>query len=415
MSNEANRIEWRTVDSFEGNFTSEALMAMRPCPVCEGLVAPCVTEISGFQFYSDSRELPKRATVRTVQCARCFAVFQNPCFTPFGFRVLAAEAGRSYGSTEGRAAEQIDWLARQARLEAGSCLVDIGCFEGAFLGELPSSLHRVGVDIDAPAIERGRLKYGPQGISFVLGDFETFAYDQRAPDTITMLMVLEHLPRPVEVLRKLRSIAHAGTRLVIEVPILERGTTNDVNGFFGALHTTHFSRTTLERALRSAGWSIEVATDQPDYNGYRVLAAPCAPDNTGAPNARDLAATHESLARWHRAVGEVDAKLENANDAVHWVVWGAGGHTECLYQYTTLFRGAAERRFGLVDSDSLKHGKTWRGLVVQAPRVLASADWRNTNLVVSSYGGQESIARAARALGVPEDRIVRLYDDVRVC
>jgi ubiquinone/menaquinone biosynthesis C-methylase UbiE len=415
LSNDANRIDWRTVDSFEGNFTSEALMAMRPCPVCEGLVAPCVMELSAFQFYSDSRELPKRATVRTVQCARCFALFQNPCFTPFGFRVLAAEAGRSYGSTEGRAAEQIEWLARHGRLEAGSCVVDIGCFEGSFLGELPPSLHRVGVDIDAPAIERGRLKYGPQGISFVLGDFETFAYDERAPDTITMLMVLEHLPRPVEVLRKLRSLAHAGTRLVIEVPILERGPTDDVNGFFSVLHTTHFSRTTLDRALRRAGWSVVAATDQEDYNGYRVLAAPSGPSESVKPNVRDLVATHEALARWHRAAGEVDAKIAEARPADHWVVWGAGGHTEFLYHNTTLFRGASERRFGLVDSDLLKHGKTWRGLVVQAPSTLALVDWRNTNLVVSSYGGQESIARAARALGVPEDRIVRLYDEVRVC
>mgnify|MGYP000380287711 CR=1 FL=1 len=36
-----------------------------------------------------------------------------------------------------------------------------------------------------------------------------------------MFHVLEHLPRPVEVLRKLRSIAEVSTRLVVEVPVLE--------------------------------------------------------------------------------------------------------------------------------------------------------------------------------------------------
>lgn len=415
MLGESNGIRWGEIDTFRHNFTAAALAAHRPCPVCESVNSACVQEVTDFQFYSDAADVPKRMDVRTVQCTQCFAVFQDPCFTPFGFRVLAAEAGRSYGSTPGRAGEQVEWLRERGLLKDGGCFVDIGCFDGAFLARLPPTLHRIGVDIDEPAIARGRDEHRGEGIHLICGDFETFAYAGPTPDTISMLMVLEHLPRPVEVLKKLRSIAHAQTRLVIEVPVLERGETNDINGFFGALHTTHFSRTTLASALAAGGWRIETAEDRPGYNGYRVIGVPSATPERIAPCPRDLIDTHRVLARWHQGICDAEARLSANVASRDWVIWGAGGHTEFLYKTTTLFRGRHDRRFALVDSDPLKHGRTWRGIPIQAPEVLRSVDWTTASLVVSSYGGQESIARAALALGVPEDRIVRLYEDVRVC
>ncbi len=408
-------LEWARIDSFLGNRSSPALASHRPCPVCGSIRSKNVFELTDFQFYCDSAEVPKRLNVRDDFCLDCFAVYMNPCFTPYGFSVLAAEAGRSYGSSEGRPDEQIGWLNERALLAPGARVLDIGCFDGAFLARLPSHTRKFGVDIDAPAIERARAVHAEKSIHFTVGDFETFEFNEEAPDTITVLMVLEHLPRPTEVLRKLRSISHANTKLVVEIPVVERGPTNDINGFFATLHTTHFSRQTLAICMLRAGWSIEQATNQPDYNGYRVVASPCEPVSLVSKNVEDLTSVNRSLERWHVAVREAEARLRAPAAAGRWVVWGAGGHTEFLYQVTTLFHADRDELFALVDSDTLKHGKSWRGVPIHSPDVLRDVDWSRTNLLVSSYGGQESITKAALALGVPAERIVTLYDQVHRC
>ena len=143
--------------------------------------------------------------------------------------------------------------------------------EVSWLG-LPDNILRMGVDIDQPAIDRARANHADQKIQFFLGDFETFNFDAQPPDTITMFHVLEHLPRPVAVLKKLHSISSKSTKLVVEVPILENGQTNDINGFFSAQHLTHFSRQSLHNCLALSGWKIIDWLEQSDYNGCRVLA-----------------------------------------------------------------------------------------------------------------------------------------------
>ena len=89
-----------------------------------------------------------------------------------------------------------------------------------------------------------------------------------------MYHVLEHLPRPVEVLKRLRVISSSNTKLVIEVPVLDNGNTNDIHGFFTTQHTTHFSRNSLQNCLLAAGWQIIEEFQTTDYNGFRVLCTP---------------------------------------------------------------------------------------------------------------------------------------------
>jgi hypothetical protein len=62
----------------------------------------------------------------------------------------------------------------------------------------------------------------------------------------------------------------------------------------------------------------------------------------------------------------------------------------------------------------LKHAKSWRGLTIQSPDILSKIDWKDTQLVISSYQHQEEIAQAALKKGVPNNVIRRLYDNIRV-
>jgi len=347
-----------------------------------------------------------------VQCLDCFALYLNPCYSEYGFKVLFAEAGCSYGSTVNHTNQQVEWLRSRGLLQSDTCLLDAGCYEGSFLAQLPESLTRIGVDIDGPAISRGRATYGKKGIEFICGNFENFRCDQRL-DTITMFHVLEHLPSPVEVLRHLRSISHPKTRLVIEVPVIENGITNDINGFFAVLHTTHFSRASFKNCLGRAGWEMTDSEEQQDYNGLRVIAVP---GETRAPviDRHAMSALRLYLANWNLAIKAVEDRLPPVDDASTYVIWGAGAHTEFLYQTTSFFLSEPDREYVIVDSDPMKCGKSWRGIEISRPDVLSKVDWANRYLLVSSYGSAPAITRAAEKLGVPSNRIIELYKEFKV-
>ena len=208
-----NAIGWSKIDSYsiERSKDVNELAHLRSCPICGSKDHKPIHELSNFQFYCDSIKSSKRVTVRQVICQNCFALHLNPCYSDYGFKILMEEAGRSFGSSEGRPKEQIDWLENHGALIEGNSLMDVGCYEGEFLAQLPDNIFKLGVDIDLPAIKRGQSKFYNKNIEFFHGDFETFKFRGSNPDTITMFHVLEHLPRPVNVLKKLRSISKSTT------------------------------------------------------------------------------------------------------------------------------------------------------------------------------------------------------------
>lgn len=407
----AATLSWLPVDGRSVPPRSAALLAARACPVCDSTRARPVLALRDVQFFTDSPTTRKRVDVTQQQCLDCFALYLNPAYSRRGFAVLFREAGQSYGATAARPTEQAGWLAERGLLRSGSEILDLGCYEGGFLAALPGDLHRVGVDADAPALARGRRRW--PAITFVEGDPERFAY-AGVPDVVTMFHVLEHLPRPVAVLRRLRRLARPGARLVVEVPILEKGQTNDVNGFFAVQHMTHFSRATLRACLARGGWAVVEWAEMPGYNGCRVLAAPTTEATTVRGDPDDGAALHACLASWHAAVAAVGRRLAAVLDQERIVVWGAGLHTELLYQLTALFHANAERRWALVDADPMKQGRSWRGVRIHPPEALAGPDVAAAPVVLSSYGNQEDMAAGALRLGVASTRLVRLYADVAV-
>ena len=231
-----------------------------------------------------------------------------------------------------------------------------------------------------------------------------------------MYHVLEHLPRPVEVLKKLHSIAKTSTRLVIEVPILENGKTNDINSFFSIQHMTHFSRNSLCSCLAIAGWEIIKDYETADYNGYRVLASRVVQQSVDKIRTvcfqKDWAELNANLAFRYMAILEVEKVIQQMQKCEKIVIWGGGAHTEYLYHVTSLFHAHHSNLFIIVDKDPIKHGKTWRGIYIYDSSILTKLDWSSTILIISSYSGQASIVDSLEQLDVPDDKIVRLYKTV---
>jgi hypothetical protein len=402
-------LRWAPVDSGPRGFTSSALTAHRPCPVCGSLRARPFLELADHHFYADADDLPKRATIRDVQCQGCFALFLSPVYTAVGFSILFASSERSYGATAGRAAEEVSWLAEHDLLGEDLTVLDIGCYDGELLAQMPGGMQRMGVDIDATAVARARQRLG-ESAELVVADFASFTVS-RPPDLMTMFHVLEHLPEPVTILARLRDASHADSRLVVEVPVLEGCPSNDLVGFFATHHTTHFSRRSLANCLARGGWRIAEWLHQPSYNGCRVLCEPVEPDPAPVGDPEDVVRMHEALVHRHRAAIDVAQAADRLALARRCIIWGGGMHVEHLYADTSFFQSRPSREYTVVDSDPLKWGTTWRGIDILPPAdTLAEADSIDIPVLVSSYGSQPEIARAAADLGV--EQIVTLYDNV---
>ncbi len=382
-------------------------LAARPCPLCGGSEHRPLLEFEGFQFYVDTA-VSTRATIRQVQCRDCFAAFMNPVFTPEGFAVLFAKAGASYGSSSHRQDEQIGWIRERGLLAPGGTLLDVGCFEGSFLDKLPEGVRGIGVDIDAPAIERANRRSAGPARRFVCADFESAVLDERV-DLITLFHVLEHLPRPIAVLRQLARLAHPGTRLLVEVPVVENMNIGDVCGFLTVQHLTHFSTGSLGNALAAAGWRITAAETIGDYRGYRVVAELAGHEEAVKPVPEDRRHLLAYLSDWHRALAEIETRIRRI-DSPRCVIRGGGLHAEYLYHLTSLADG--DREFLVVDGDPLKQGGSWRGIPIAGSEGLAGIDWSETRLLLSSYSHQEAMRDEARRLGIPDAAMVALYDQV---
>ena len=407
-------LTWSKIDSFVGNHTHATLLHYRPCPICGSLQLPRTLLIfDDFQFYTDSAIEPKRAKIQEVQCQNCYGVYLNPCYSVTGFDCLFSEAGQSYGSTDGRAQEQIDWLFNRDLLCEGKVFLDVGCYDGKFLHALPKNVRRQGIDIDAPAIARGQERYGADGIELIQGAFETFLCPI-APDIISMFHVLEHVADPFKVLLHLRSISHDETRLVVEVPVLDHGKTNDINGFLSVQHMTHFSLHSIEQIMNYAGWEILERQQMSGYDGHRILAKRGMVSNLVGGSALDRLQVFEYLENWYQNLSKVTRLIESWPRTSRAVIWGGGAHSEFVYQVTSFFQQDYHREYLVVDSDPLKQGKSWRGLSIIPPESLREVDWNDCLLIISSYGSQESIAQAASEMGVPDSAVRRLYDHLLI-
>jgi SAM-dependent methyltransferase len=146
---------------------------------------------------------------------------------------------------------------RRVPLSPDSKVLDAGCNNGNFLKELHARVgcRGFGIEMDAAAVRRANAH---PALTVECGEIdERLPHDERY-DLATLWHVLEHLPRPVETLRRLRRATKAGGHLVVAVPD-SSGWTARLFGrvWFGhdaPRHLTHFTKETLCAALLAAGW-----------------------------------------------------------------------------------------------------------------------------------------------------------------
>lgn len=183
---------------------------------------------------------------------------------------------------------------REARFEPsnpGSAnpgrLLDFGCGSGAFLQRMHQRGWRVmGLDFSEKAVQRVR---GERGLSAVVGTLPHPELQDGSFDVITMRHSLEHVPRPLEVLRAAHRLLAPNGKLIVSTPNIDSLPYKWFGRYWRGLdlprHLVHFTPDTLQLMLARAGFDVgpvrmvrhtewvrqsaELACKKPDVPGWQ--------------------------------------------------------------------------------------------------------------------------------------------------
>lgn len=297
----------------------------RACPLCAGSDTTPVWHTPDRAF-----GVPGRYSV--VRCRRCSFLFQNPrvrddclaaCyptgyprhqepsprvpFTGSASRVRAARWALSrrlgYRAFEDRTAgvamrirarfmlRRLRWTCPPWRGEGR--WLDVGCGSGSVLG-LAQALgwRTAGIEMDAGAATRAR----PFAHELHVGDVLTAPFEPGRFDLVTAFHVLEHVPDPIAMLRRMLDWLAPGGIVIVEVPNAGGLGARLFGASWSSLelprHLSHFTPRSLEQAVQAAGgrvawcwhraqprhflWSLEAYLADHGYPRFARAATPLA-------------------------------------------------------------------------------------------------------------------------------------------
>lgn len=271
------------------------------CPLC-----PCRKAVI------ISRRARDGSPLTTVVCRDCGLVRTEPlpdpealaAFYRENYRLLYKKTyqPRSYHVLRAArlAAERIERLGKY--LVPGAFILDAGCGGGEFLYLLRSAGCRViGIEPNLGYATYAREELGLEVHIGLIGE-QNFSSAQF--DGITLFHVLEHIPAPVDSLRRLAGWLKPGGFLAVEVPNFEAKCGHPAHRFHRA-HLFHFTPKTLARCGLLAGLEPVEQTTSPDegvlWSVFRLPeqgASPVPPASGGYERLRELERTRSAFQYW---------------------------------------------------------------------------------------------------------------------
>jgi SAM-dependent methyltransferase len=222
------------------------------CPVCQGLVS--ATVIRGEQF-------------RVQECLNCHMAVTLPasyvCQSDYNSNPCCAFGYRAQEDLTRHYARKI--LRQIRRQKPRGSLLDIGCSIGILVEEAITLGYKAqGIDLDGNAIAHGRSLSRPIS-NTKLEDIPAESFD-----VITLSHTLEHIPDPVEFLRKCRSKLTPGGCIAIVIPchdsLIARTLKRRWYGWMPDQHYFHYSLPSTENLFEKAGLkTIKVFQESMDH------------------------------------------------------------------------------------------------------------------------------------------------------
>jgi len=169
---------------------------------------------------------------------------------------------------------------RRARLmfiggEDPATLMDIGCGDGSFLREMADRGWQVsGVDFDAEAVAQIRARHR---LDVQVGTVESLVANGRKYDVVTASHVIEHVPDPIEFLRKCGQLLRPGGRVILRTPNCisfgHRRYGRAWRGLEPPRHLQLFTTLSLAACARKAGLkTVSCRTTAADAEGILIVS-----------------------------------------------------------------------------------------------------------------------------------------------
>ena len=287
----------------------------------------------------------------------------------------------------------LDSVFREVGNRGGRPLVmDVGCGYGLFLGSLPTSWERIGLELNPQRAASARERYR---INVLEQRLEEIELPTAAIDLATAFGLLEHLPNPLQFLLAIRRILKPGGYGVVNVPDLDNPLIA-FSRFFSVEHILYFTRSSLTALLARAGFKVvKIGQTVQDYqdiacvfkpNRYRTdTVNPMPPPGEAARIVRAV----EEQKRWRSlflrqaltALGESDIFANLTTTAIY----GAGEHTRQLARYLLPVRKIQI----FVDSNPDLWGKPFFKGKIYPPDEITSLGVRD--ILISSRAFEEEI------------------------
>jgi SAM-dependent methyltransferase len=204
-----------------------------------------------------------------VQCQDCGLCFTNPRPTPESITRFYPDAYKPHDLPRNRRSSR-GWTSwRWRKTKAGQerkvlawhgegRLLDFGCGGGSYLQRMHRQGWQVtGLDASSRAVQRIRSGLGLHALT---GSLPHPGLEDGSFDVITMWQSLEHVHRPLEVLRAAYRLLVPGGKLIVSVPNIDSLPFRWFGQAWYALdlprHLTHFAPWTLRLILQKAGFQM---------------------------------------------------------------------------------------------------------------------------------------------------------------
>ena len=143
----------------------------------------------------------------------------------------------------------MQYLRRTQPPDGWSPILDVGCGDALFFDSLSEFGEVEGVETSREIVDAAN----PHFHKIYIGPFESFRPEKQYP-LVLLLDVLEHIPEPLQALRRCRALLKTGGTLLVTVPAFKLLWTNHdlINH-----HITRYRKATLFPLLLQAGFVIE--------------------------------------------------------------------------------------------------------------------------------------------------------------
>ena len=373
----------------------------RRCPVCRGdrtvhLHLNTLAALDGLDM-----------SYRVARCASCSFVFADQLPSPATYAAYYRSLSKydiapGTGHISPADALRCDAAVTLLRPHAGTAarIADLGCGSGMLLGALKAAgwSYLTGIDPAPGAPHQASQQFKLDCVRCGTLDQAAKLLDLSAMDVICLTGVLEHLPRVREDLDALTAAIGHDTRILVEVPALERFARHafEPHGELSLEHIQYFSADSLKRLFAELGFaslSSTIVDLPPGYcdSLFGLFARGPAIEAHSAPSEasdgiEDYIARSEAMTR--AAVARI-----TACPAKTMMIYGAGSHTARLLP--RLLEAGENRLAGLVDSNPNLLGKHLGPLLIEAPDALDRHP--DATIVVSSFRSQQAIRDMLRA------------------